>query len=351
MASEGVAGGEDMDGSLFEGMVLFSPADLLSPEMPPTKESSLLFSAGDSDSKHLASSPYRTTEFASSTSKTSLPKSQPLDEDLFSDLTIQAPNGKLNPPIISSDSLPKPSLIPPSRQISRKKKRAVRIGYGREAIDNSAAIPAEGSSFSYEDSTLVTVLDASCRAGAVGSESASETLRDHQELHDQLRQEEATEAVQEVASPSPVEIAGEGISPLVSDDTGGSERLPLTVKTSEKEDFSPLIEEKLVLLKARISDKLDCIQGLATSLCTERKELQRRRRNVGEDFKQAAGWYRKFEKELEEACETEDFERAERVSESLGTAEKEKNKLLSALRRLSWIVIRLIAGCKRYCKR
>ncbi|KAG0464903.1 hypothetical protein HPP92_019067 [Vanilla planifolia] len=44
MASEGVAGGEDMDGSLFEGMVLFSPADLLSPEMPPTKESSLSFS-------------------------------------------------------------------------------------------------------------------------------------------------------------------------------------------------------------------------------------------------------------------------------------------------------------------
>lgn len=42
--------------------------------------------------------------------------------------------------------------------------------------------------------------------------------------------------------------------------------------------------------------------------------------------------HRELEKELEEACEAEDFEKAEMVSESLAAAEKEKDGLVSALR-------------------
>jgi excinuclease UvrABC nuclease subunit len=39
-----------------------------------------------------------------------------------------------------------------------------------------------------------------------------------------------------------------------------------------------------------------------------------------------------LERELEKACEAEDFERAERISDSLAALEKEKDRLLTALR-------------------
>ena len=51
-----------------------------------------------------------------------------------------------------------------------------------------------------------------------------------------------------------------------------------------------------------------------------------------ESVNSASEKYKELERELELACEAEDFERAERVSESLAEKDKEKDGLLSGLR-------------------
>lgn len=100
----------------------------------------------------------------------------------------------------------------------------------------------------------------------------------------------------------------------------------------EKEEVADSTEDKLELVRARISSKLDRIRETAVLLSAQRKELGRRRRKAMEDVNSASEKYKELERELEEACEAEDFERAEKVSESLAEKEKEKDGLLGELR-------------------
>lgn len=58
----------------------------------------------------------------------------------------------------------------------------------------------------------------------------------------------------------------------------------------------------------------------------------RKRRKAAENVTLASTKHKELEKSMEEACEAEDFEMAEKVSESLAAAEKERQALVDALR-------------------
>jgi hypothetical protein len=92
------------------------------------------------------------------------------------------------------------------------------------------------------------------------------------------------------------------------------------------------IEERLALLRSRMSSKLDAIQQRAAAVAAKRRQLAGRQRKVAEDVASAAAKHKDLERELEEACEAEDFERAERISDSLAALETDKDRLLTALR-------------------
>lgn len=252
---------EEEGGSLFEGMVLFTPSDLSSPsEIPPS---------------------------VTSADPPPLPLSQPLDEDLFSNLTLLSA-----PP--SSDDLP--SVLPsPSRQISRKKKRAVRVGYAR---DDEVSPPPPFS-------------------------PSPRPLDSNQSEH--RRDKDISCAVlpeNKVADNNEV-----GDIHLVDG------RLPVTeVSPPMEKDEVVSVEEKLDLIKTQVSNKLDRLREMAVLLASQRKQLGRRRRKAAESVNSVSQKYKELEKELEEACEAEDFERAERVSESLAATEKEKDILLTAFK-------------------
>ncbi|KAI3695987.1 hypothetical protein L1987_78993 [Smallanthus sonchifolius] len=85
-------------------------------------------------------------------------------------------------------------------------------------------------------------------------------------------------------------------------------------------------------IKKQIAEKLNCAQRAVASVSAKRKEFIRKRRQVAEELNLASAKHREMEKELEEAVESEDFETAERVSDSLASAEKDKEVLSIALR-------------------
>jgi len=92
------------------------------------------------------------------------------------------------------------------------------------------------------------------------------------------------------------------------------------------------IEERLAILRSQISSKLDSIQQRAAAVVARKRQLAGRRRKVAEEAASVASRHKDLERELEEACEAEDFEKAERISDSLAALEKEKDRLLTALR-------------------
>ncbi|PPR87964.1 hypothetical protein GOBAR_AA32733 [Gossypium barbadense] len=72
--------------------------------------------------------------------------------------------------------------------------------------------------------------------------------------------------------------------------------------------------------------------SLHTSATTTRKDSIRRRRKAADDLHLATIRHGELEKRLEDACEAEDFEAADRINESLAAADKDKQSLLTALR-------------------
>jgi excinuclease UvrABC nuclease subunit len=71
---------------------------------------------------------------------------------------------------------------------------------------------------------------------------------------------------------------------------------------------------------------------MAAAVVARKRQLAGRRRKVAEEATSVASRHKDLERELEKACEAEDFERAERISDSLAALEKEKDRLLTALR-------------------
>ena len=64
----------------------------------------------------------------------------------------------------------------------------------------------------------------------------------------------------------------------------------------------------------------------------KRKEFIKKRRKAVEELGVVSDKYKEMEKELEEAVETEDFEMAERVSDGLASAERDRERLLVVVR-------------------
>lgn len=279
-------------GSLFEGMVLFSPSDDSSPPPPPSA----------------LTPPPPSTSPPPPPSPPADPQSRPLDEDLFSDLTLQPPSQSqtLEPdPSPSPSPSPTNSHHPPSRQISRKKKRAVRIGYGRDSIplEDSSPLPIPVP-IKPQDAQLPK------------EEILPAVLRD---------QVDETTRIEE-----PQLAKGEILPAVIEDQV--TETAAMVEEELKKEEAVDSVEDKLELVRARISSKLDKIRGTAALVSVQRKELGRRRRKAMENVILASDNYKELERQLEEACEAEDFERAERVSESLAEKEKEKDQLSGELR-------------------
>ncbi|KAJ1702570.1 hypothetical protein LUZ63_002349 [Rhynchospora breviuscula] len=315
MESSESTGGE---GSLFEGMILFSPSDL-----PPSSAPSAVDPSPPPPRPPIATD-------------ASNPQSQPLDEDLFSDLTLQVPTPSPTPsPTQSPSKLASPTPSP-SRQLSRKKKRAVRIGYARDAvaIDDE---PHLSSSTSFSSSAPLPPIfseevtsslpqpptEPAETSSTDTNSNLSAQLGDTSQSEREIEQDESA-VVDRESGNKEEECAVETTSKSGSDDG------KVKVKTEEEEGDS--IEQKLAVVRAKILKKAELAKQRAVSVMAKRKELALRRRNVGEELNKASAKHKELERELEEACEAEDFERAERISNSLASVENDKNQLLIDLR-------------------
>ncbi|XP_059634128.1 uncharacterized protein LOC132276627 [Cornus florida] len=341
--------------SLFEGMVLFDPSNHMpdhdghhhhqeQPPPPPPPPPPMIFSppppAEDDDD------PVSFT-------------SQPLDESLFSDLTLITPTTPIDDtpqtlvgvgvgvevdsssdPSISitltttsttreEEKQQEVSLSPSSSLLSRqsssstlrKKKRAgLRIGYGRQEV--TSPIPHRHHH----------TLDVSSQF--VENKSTEAADKQNVEEDDEEEPPPPPTAVEEDYNSKGVTDS----SNTNPDDNSMSIAEPSVVLSEdlEKEDepasTGGSIELKFEKIKTQISEKLKLARELVSCVTAARKDSTRRRRKAAENVILASTKHRELEKELEEACEAEEFETAERVSENLATAEKEKERLAIALR-------------------
>lgn len=338
---------DDMD-SLFEGMVLFTPQ---------------VVANHDADSHSLVS-PSMQSVTTTSLSSAPSPSSQPLDENLFSDLTVITPSHveaietdtwmPSNSPSIMTTSIMK-SKTPAApaatvlRQSSRKKKRAgLRIGYGRDSqlVDDPepSQNPSESSSgtdFStpntYTTSTTNVERDKKLEPFPVSSNPSENkqvdsgpTQRDSEDIHVGSRDIMESHSNQ-VNTDGPFNLT---VEEKVACATLEADKLPTFKRQEEKEQETNCnsVEGKYKQVKARVSEKLWQAREQALSISMARTNSKRRRRKAAENVELAIVRFRDIEKKLEEACEAEDFEMAEHLSESLAAAEREKEYIQSALK-------------------
>ncbi|CAO2192068.1 unnamed protein product [Urochloa humidicola] len=321
-------------GSLFEGMVLFAPEPAAAAEEADP--------APVSEPAPEPPAPRPDAEAGAASSSSSAPP--PLDEDLFSDLTLLAPQEPLSlepqPPLPQGEdrghaapaalpAAPAPSQPAPvaaalSRQPSssslRKKKRAVRIGYGRSPQPAPPSPPA-----TVRASTAAAAISASSIAFLDASPHPAASPAPDQYPEQQV---DAYSNGDEVDTE--VVVVDPDTSPPRLDEEAKEE---VDQKEDEVTGVAAVgIEERLALLRSQISSKLDSIQQRAAAVVARRRQLAGQRRKVAEEVTSMASRHKDLERELEEACEAEDFERAERISDSLAALEKEKDRLLTALR-------------------
>ncbi|XP_047094145.1 myosin heavy chain, non-muscle-like [Lolium rigidum] len=316
MASQDGGWGDGGD-SLFEGMVLFAPslsadpAEAPEPPKPPTPRPAAA-AAADADADTSAAS-------------------QPLDEDLFSDLTLLAPQPPLDqdqrPQAQDQSHRPASPVSPapaaalsrqPSSSALRKKKRAVRIGYGRSP-QSAPALPPTAALPTTTTTTAATVIPTASSSGSLPVPDASP--------HD---------AAPPIPSQHPdhhhADNGDEQLASVLDPEVSSSDAKEEDVGEKEAGAAAAGIEERLALLRSRMSGKLNAIQQRAAAVAAKRRQLAGRQRKVAEDVASAASKHKDLERELEEACEAEDFERAERISDSLAALETDKDRLLTALR-------------------
>lgn len=336
--------------SLFEGMVLFDPSEYRI-QIHPTREDSDDPGPIVSDQPDLpnsAADEVTTTVSASaSTSATTTASSshlsEPLDENLFSDLTLVTSMHKDQTQIqLDQNSLPitdplqaatimkipgsvvgeaadrDPGLIVSvSRQMSRRKRRAgLRIGYGRDAHTPNPTPDLHSTHFS-----------------------------NHIRGDDDDQHPDALPQIQPSASP-PQTLAPHGPSvdnnniestSFVSQEDHITERqnqqdADRHKKNSVEAEVRDSPEFKLEQVRIQISEKLGHARNSVASVSTSRKEVIQRKRKIMDNLKISLDRYSHLEKQLEEACEAEDFETAERLSESLASAEREKQAFLMELK-------------------
>jgi hypothetical protein len=340
MASQddGWGGGED-GSSLFEGMVLFAPEPAAAEDSVPAPAP-----AEDSVPAPAAVPELPTAARPDADAASSVPP--PLDEDLFSDLTLFTPpqeplSLEQTPPPLPPQGedrshaalAPTPALSrQPSTSSLRKKKRAVRIGYARSPQpappSPPATVPASAAAAAISASTIA-FLDASPYPAATRT---LDQLPDRQlDVHVNGYEAHAEAVDVDTNSPHVVEAVDvDTNSPRVEEEEAKEDD---DGKEDEDAGVAALgVKERLGLLRSQISGKLDSIQQRAAAVAAKRRLLAGRRRKVAEEATSVASRHKDLERELEVACEAEDFERAESISDSLAALEKEKDGLLTALR-------------------
>ncbi|KAF7817710.1 rho-associated protein kinase 1 [Senna tora] len=326
MASKG---DEDMD-SLFEGMVLFNASQIQENPPPDNRQDDL---TGDCLQ-------YRQNDFSASSTIVSS-SSQPLDENLFSDLTLVTPLH--NSEVAEAEILLQSQSRQPSagenasivaaaaaaatatttRQSSRRKKRAgLRIGYGRDNL-LSNDLPHPPSPQPQHPLSISSCL--SSETLDVFQHDKASSVGDTFPLHPSKIITDA------------VVTASAGESSSLSDDSKSEIKDSWNRKDEENfqegnfydDSFS---EAEFLQIKDRIYEKLNRARQLVASLSAVRKDSIRNRRKAVNNANLASLKHMELEKQLEEACEAEDFERAERVSQDLSDAEKEKQGFMNSLR-------------------
>ncbi|CAN6831628.1 unnamed protein product [Brassica oleracea var. botrytis] len=259
-------GGDDMD-SLFEGMELFTP-------------SSSQF-ADSSENAPAILPPSKEAEATVITAPAAEAMSEPLDEDMFSDLTIVTPVQHVPEAVTHPSPLPSSSSSSSMRrQVSRRKKRSggLRIGYGRHEINDD------------EDDDSVSQQS----ADSVG------------QLSDSVNQ--------------------------VTDSVSQQSDSVNQITDSVNQPSDSVVDQPLDTVKAQIEGKLTRARALAASVTATRKNAIRKRRQASENLRLASKAHDELEKQLEEAIEAEDFDAAEKISESLAGAERDKLSLAALLR-------------------
>ncbi|KAJ4891959.1 hypothetical protein Rs2_31707 [Raphanus sativus] len=280
-------GGDDMD-SLFEGMELFTPS---SSQFPDSTDNASAVLPPSEATLITAPSPAEATETMS----------EPLDEDMFSDLTIVSPVQHVAEAVTRPPPLPSSSSSScVKRQVSRRKKRAggLRIGYGRHEINDDE---------DNEDS--------------VSQQSADSVSQ----LSDSVNQ--VTDSVSQQSADSVNQVT-DSVSQLSADSVN-----QVTDSVSLLSDsVSQQSDQPLDSVKAQIEGKLTRARASAASVTSSRKSAIRKRRRASESLRLASKAHDELEKQLEEAIEAEDFDAAEKISESLAAAERDKLSLVALLR-------------------
>ncbi|XVF04258.1 hypothetical protein REPUB_Repub05bG0067200 [Reevesia pubescens] len=282
---------DEMD-SLFEGMVLFTASQLVENHEQEQKQ--------DLDQPHPES------QNSTQQQQVQVQVQEPLDENLFSDLIVQTPFDQPE-----SETEPEVEAGPPatalSRQTSsthRKKKRATgfRVGYGRDyQMHNNNA---DG----YDRDNQINY---------------------YADGHDDNHPTPQTSAALHTSTTTNTTIA------LVLDSDSDSDSKSYQGQAQPQQQQEQHIndaEAQFEQIKTLIANKLSHARELAASVSAARKDSIRRRRKAADDLHLATIRLGDLEKKLEEACEAEDFEAADKINESLAAADKDKQALLTALR-------------------
>lgn len=267
-------GGGDMD-SLFEGMVLFNPAGQI--EEPAGKEK-------EEENQQLNQSDDAPAAAASSSSSALC--SQPLDENIFSDLTLVVVD-----PIQNDHDLLQSQSSSSHQHQRRRKRSGLRIGYGRD-----------------RDTTVDVDVDVDVDLDVDPSPSPP---------------------------PPPPHIPDSLVSTVTqqpSSDVAPAVSVSATELKNESRDASNDEEETFRKIRETIHEKLSHARQLLNSASSARKDAIRSRRKAFQNANLASLKYMELENQLEQACEAEDFETAEMVSQHLSASEKDKQICTESLR-------------------
>lgn len=340
---------DEMD-SLFEGMVLFNPSQMGSEPSADVGHQGQLSTMADADAS--ASSPSMSMQLP-------VVSNEPLDENLFSDLTLMTPSQSL---LLEEDETYQgqpPSDLPlvtaaVSRQNSsrRRKKAGLRIGYGRDrdyAAVTTATLDDRPQSHPLPHTQVNSHSDISSVSNVLASIQDKETNEEQklEEEADEWREEEknilrascSTTAAKEQDSSPEKRYNGTDSLDYPDKKVNLSSATPISSRLDDEYmdaghlnvEANPL-KLKFEQMRATIEDKLKLAREAVMCVSALRKESLCKRRKAVKEFNRASTRHRELEKKLDEACEEEDFETAERVSEDLASAEKEKEQLVILLR-------------------
>lgn len=374
-------GEQDELDSLFEGMVLMTPSQIDTLETPaqpqrnPENESSISTSA--------VSQPLDVNLF-SDLNLCSI-NEDPVDENpKFVALDSNRENN-INDGFRKGSLLTRSVEVTGSRQGSRRKKKSFKIGYGRDdySFDDGLQISSNdlnqgNNNNNHSNNILGAYSSAEVHANVDDqgvqvqiNESKEEPKFDFLDNSDLSidGKKEGSDEIHMIQRPSSEEVGSSVDTPNLEitadknesdvveaaekcesnhiesvlqnsveienadfDITRQSDHQPISVEPTGESPRGHSIEKNLVDIKDRLSMKLKELQEKAASISISRKAAAQRRRQAAEEVSIASNKYKEIEKELEDACEREDFERAESLSESLLTVENSKEAALNTFR-------------------